>query len=64
MEIIGLDLWESDGMRFVSMVDQFSGFPMVQKLSSMSSSAVMHAVTFYFNLFGNPRMIIHDKASS
>ena len=61
MEIIGLDLWESDGMRFVSMVDQFSGFPMVQKLPSISSSAVMHAVAFYFNLFGNPRMIIHDQ---
>ena len=61
MEIIGLDLWESDGMRFVSMVDQFSGFPMVQKLPFILSSAVMHAVAFYFNLFGNPRMIIHDQ---
>ena len=61
MEIIGLDLWEDSGMRFVSMVDQFSGFPMVQKLPSISSSAVMHAVAFYFNLFGNPRMIIHDQ---
>ena len=48
-------------MNFVTMVDQFSGFPMVQKLPSVSSSAVIRAIAFYFNLFGNPRMIIQDQ---
>ena len=43
------------------MVDQFSGFPMVQKLPSISSSAVIRAIAFYFNLFGNPRLIIQDQ---
>ena len=61
MEVIGLDLWQSDGMNFVTMADQFSGFPMVQKLPSISSSAVIRAIAFYFNLLGNPRMIIQDS---
>ena len=61
MEIIGLDLWQSDGMSFLVLVDQFSGFPMVQKLPSISSSAVIHAIAWYFNLLGNPRVLMNDQ---
>ena len=61
MEIIDLDLWQSDGMSFLVLVDQFSGFPMVQKLPSISSSAVIHAIAWYFNLLGNPRVLMQDQ---
>ena len=61
MEIIGLDLCQSDGMSFLVLIDQFSGFPMVQKLPPLSSLAVIHAIAWYFNLLGNPRVMMQDQ---
>ena len=61
MEIIGIDLCQSGSRNFLVMVDQFSGFPMVQQLTSIASSTVLQAMSFYFCLFGYPRVIISDQ---
>ena len=61
MEILGIDLWHSNRKDFLVMVDQFSGFPMVQMLPSISSASVLGAMAFYFNLLGNPRLVISDQ---
>ena len=63
MEVIGLDLFQSAGHNHLVMVDQFSGFPLVQKLPSISTAAVIRAMAFYFNLFGNPRIVVQDNGT-
>ena len=63
MEIIGLDLFHSAGYNHLVMVNQFSGFPLVQRLSSISTSSVIRSMAFYFNLLGNPRLVIQDNGS-
>ena len=63
MEVIGLDLFHSASHNHLVLVDQFSGFPFVQKLPSISTAAVIRAMAFYFNLFGNPRLIIQDNGT-
>lgn len=63
MEIIGLDLFYSNGDYHLVMVDQFSGFPLVQKLTGISTAAVIRSMAFYFNLLGNPRVVIQDNGS-
>ena len=63
MEVIGLDLFESNNRNFLVMVDMFSGFPFVQKLHNTSSTTVKDAMRHTFNLFGNPRLIIQDNGS-
>ena len=63
MEVIGLDLFESNNRNFLVMVDMFSSFPFVQKLYNTSSTTVKDAMRQTFDLFGNPRLIIQDNGS-
>ncbi len=47
MEIIGLDLFMSADHQYLVFIDQFSGFPLVQKLPSISTASVIRAIAFY-----------------
>ena len=47
MEIIGLDLFTSVDHQYLVLIDQFSGFPLVQKLPSISTAAIIRAIAFY-----------------
>ena len=47
MEIIGLDLFTSVDHQYLVLIDQFSGFPLVQKLPSISTAANIRAIAFY-----------------
>ena len=58
MEIIGLDLFMSADHQYLVFIDQFSGFPLVQKLPSISTASVIRAIAFYYNLNGNPQLIV------
>ena len=60
MEFVGVDLFQAAGVHFLVLVDRFSGFPLVHKLRSLSTSSVTSALLNWFLLFGFPKRLRSD----
>ena len=54
------DLFQIGNAHYLILVDHFSGFPLVSRLSSLSSKAVIECLTSWFLLFRCPRTIQTD----
>jgi len=60
MQAVGMDLFQAEGKDYLIMVDRYSGFPFVAKLSSTSAAAVVRAASSWFDLFGLPAVVRAD----
>ena len=60
MSHVGVDLFEFGGHQHLACVDQWSGYPMYQKLTSTTSSAIIKVLTGWFNTLGWPNVIRSD----
>lgn len=60
MQTVGLDLFNAGGKGYLIMVDRYSGYPFVQRLSSTTSAAVVCALAGWCELFGLPSVIWVD----
>ena len=54
---VGLDMFEFGGNQHIVCVDQWSGYPLYQKMSSTSSASVIKVITDRFNTLGWPSVI-------
>ena len=61
MEVVGMDLFDWEGLHHLVIADQFSGYIYVQRLASMTTNNVKRAMGYFFNLFGNPYWVISDN---
>ena len=61
MEVVGMDLFDWEGLHHLVIADQFSGYIYVQRLASMTTTNVKRAMGYFFNLFGNPYWVISDN---
>ena len=60
MSDVGVDLFQCAGKDFLLMVDRFSGYPFVQKLTTTTTKAVTSVLSQWFSLFGYPQRIRSD----
>jgi len=60
MEKVGADLFSFAGKEYFVLVDRFSGYPLVRKLSSTTTTAVTNVMEEWFAIFGYPKTIRTD----
>ena len=60
MQHVGLDLFSFGGKDYQICVDHWSGYPLYQLLRSLTSEAVIRALSTWFNLLGWPSSIHSD----
>ena len=60
MEMTSADLFQVDQAHYLLLVDRYSGFPFISKLSSLTSRSVIIKLREWFELFGYPRTIRTD----
>ena len=61
MTDVGSDLFQIGHNYYIVMMDRYSGFPFVEKLSKLSTSAITKVLTDWFNTFGWPERIRTDN---
>ena len=60
MSQVGVDLFEFGGHQHILCVDQWSGYPLFERLSSTTSASVISQLKRWFNTLGWPRIIRSD----
>ena len=60
MEMISVDLFQVGQCHYLLLMDWFSGFPLLNRLSSLTLWSVIHKLNAWFQLFGYPRIIRSD----
>ena len=58
---VAVDLFHLKGANYIILVDYFSRFPEVEKLTSTTSGAIIDWVKFIFSRFGIPEMVVSDN---
>ena len=61
MQVIGADEFQIGSNHYLAMVDQFSGFPWVERLPSSKATTVIKGLKHIFDMFGNPEWLITDN---
>ena len=61
MELLGMDLMEHRGEHFLATIDYFSGYIMIDRISSETTDAVKKASNNNFRKFGLPEKIQTDN---
>jgi transposase InsO family protein len=61
MSQVGIDLFETRGVHYLIMVDRYSGFPFVHKLSSLNTTAITKILKSWFTDWGYPMIIRSDN---
>ena len=57
---IGVDLFDFGGNKFLVFVDQWSGYPVIKKLFSTTTSSILTTLSGWFNILGWSRSIRSD----
>ena len=61
MERISVDLFESGGNKYLSVLDRYSGFPFAAKLTTTTTAMVIRELLKIFAQFGFPEIIRSDN---
>ena len=61
MTDVGTDLFQIGHNHYLVLVDRYSGFPFVEKLTKLSTIAVIKVLTNWFNTFGWPERLRSDN---
>ena len=61
-EIVGSDMFHWRGDEYRLVVDYYSSYPIIRKLSSTTSSAIVSKLKLIFSEFGIPNIFISDNA--
>jgi hypothetical protein len=61
MQAIDIDLYQSGTRDYLIVVNQFSGWPFEEKMSSTTSTAIVAVLRYFFNTLGNPEKIYMDN---
>ena len=60
MELVSVDLFQFNNCHYLIPVDRFSNFPLILKLSSLTSKAIIERLREWFFLFGFPEILWLD----
>jgi transposase InsO family protein len=60
MDNVSVDLFELKGKHYLVMVDRFSSFPFLSKLTTKGTDTITRILTDWFNLYGWPKVIGSD----
>ena len=60
MAQVSVDLFQVGNSHYLLMVDRYSGYPMVTKLSSLTSETVIQRLKHWFDSFGYPQVLRSD----
>ena len=60
MSHVGLDMFEFGGHQHIVCVDQWSGYPLYQRMSSTTAASVIRVISGWFNTLGWPTVIRTD----
>ena len=60
MAAVGVDLFQIAGQHWLVMIDRYSGYPFVRRLTSLDTDAVTDTLTTWFQDFGYPRSLRSD----
>ena len=61
MTDVGSDLFQIGHNYYIVMIDRYSNFPFVEKLTKLSTAAIIKVLTNWFNTFGWPERIRSDN---
>ena len=61
MTDVGTDLFQIGHNHYIVMMDRYSGFPFVEKLTKLSTSAIIKVLATWFNTFGWPERLRSDN---
>ena len=61
-EIVGSDMFHWRGDEYLLVVDYYSSYPIIRKLRSTTSSAIVSKLKLIFSEFGIPNIFISDNA--
>ena len=61
MTDVGSDLFQIGKNYYLVMVDRYSGFPFVERLTNLSTTAILKVLEDWFNTFGWPERIRTDN---
>ena len=61
MTDVGSDLFQIGHNYYIVMIDRYSYFPFVEKLTKLSSTAIIKILTNWFNTFGWPERLRSDN---
>ena len=61
MTDVGSDLFQIGHNHYIVMIDRYSNFPFVEKLTKLSSTAIIKVLTKWFNTFGWPERLRSDN---
>ena len=64
MHAVSIDLFEADNKMFLAMIDRFSGFIFVERLSSITTAAVLKALDRWFLDHGFPAHLRSDAGTN
>ena len=60
---LGLDIFQLKGVHYLLIVDYFSQFPVLQKLSTLHSQSVINNLKQIFTEIGVPKSIVTDSGT-
>lgn len=61
---IFIDVYVKESEKFLTLVDSFSKFAQIYKICNETSEELIETLTEYFKIFGIPKMITCDQATS
>ena len=61
MTDVGSDLFQIGHNHYIVMIDRYSNFPFVQRLTKLSTAAIIKILTYWFNTFGWPERLRSDN---
>ena len=61
MTDVGTDLFQIGHNHYIVMIDRYSNFPFVQRLTKLSTAAIIKILTYWFNTFGWPERLRSDN---
>jgi hypothetical protein len=61
MTDVGSDLFQIGHNHYLVLVDRYSNFPFVERLTKLSSNAIIKVLTTWFNTFGWPERLRSDN---
>lgn len=64
LENIFIDVYVKEGEKFLTVIDSFSKFAQLYKISSETSEELIETLIKYFKTFGIPKLITCDQATS
>ena len=63
-ENVFIDVYVKEGEKFLTVIDSFSKFAQVYKISNETADELISALIEYFKIFGFPKMITCDQATA